>query len=190
MKCHLDQCDKKAAAGGYCLRHYNQKKNGRAFTFGPPRDVGKQTPWLLAHVDHEGDECLKWPFAFHRDGRGQITWEGTTRQTHRVMCELRHGAPPTPKHEAAHSCGKGHEGCVNPNHLRWATRKENVADMVVHGTQIRGEKSRHAILTEQQVRDIREIAEVLPIPLIAAEFGLKPAHVHKVVARTIWRHVA
>jgi hypothetical protein len=52
----------------------------------------------------------------------------------RVMCKLAHGPAPTPKHHAAHSCGKGHEACINPKHLRWATPRENAADAKLHGT--------------------------------------------------------
>lgn len=50
------------------------------------------------------------------------------------MCQKAHGDPPSPKHDAAHSCGRGHEGCVNPNHLSWKTKKQNQADRITHGT--------------------------------------------------------
>lgn len=33
------------------------------------------------------------------------------------MCELVYGKPPMPKHQAAHNCGKGNLGCINPKHL-------------------------------------------------------------------------
>jgi hypothetical protein len=39
------------------------------------------------------------------------------------------GPPPTPDHEAAHSCPDGENSlCVNPTHLYWATREENEQD--------------------------------------------------------------
>lgn len=50
------------------------------------------------------------------------------------MCELAHGPAPSGKHQAAHNCGKGHEGCVNPRHLEWKTNKENSIDKIRHGT--------------------------------------------------------
>jgi hypothetical protein len=59
---------------------------------------------------------------------------GDTLYAHRLMCQLAHGDPPTPDHIAAHSCGRGHEGCVNPNHLSWKTYSENELDKRVHGT--------------------------------------------------------
>lgn len=186
--CRVDGCDAKVSAKELCKRHYRQNWSGRKFTFRPVRQKGVQVPWLLEHVNYEGDDCLKWPFSLV-PGRPCVTWDGKTRIASRVMCELRNGPPPSTKHDAAHSCGKGHEGCVNPNHLRWATRKENFADMVRHGTRVQGEGHWNSVLTEQKVRDIREMAEVLPIGLIANEFGVSRATVHHAVNRKTWRHV-
>lgn len=189
--CKAEGCDKyKSNSWGYCARHREQKKRGAPFTFGPKQTTGHQQEWVLSHVPYDGDDCLKWPFKTYPDGRGQFHWEGKTNRAHRVMCKLRNGPPPFPKAEAAHSCGKGHEGCVNPKHLRWATRQENVDDMVLHGTRVRGAMNRMATVTEQQVRDIREIAEIMPKPFIAQEFGITRQQVNKIVSRRSWRHVA
>jgi hypothetical protein len=48
----------------------------------------------------------------------------------RLVCEETHGLPPTPKHDAAHKTRSGCLGklCVNPWHIRWATRSENERD--------------------------------------------------------------
>jgi hypothetical protein len=42
------------------------------------------------------------------------------------MCELIHGPAPTPEHEASHLC-EDEWLCVNPDHLIWETKKENMA---------------------------------------------------------------
>ena len=49
----------------------------------------------------------------------------------RIVCEEEHGPPPTPKHHAAHATPRGCIGrlCVNGDHLRWATPKENSQDI-------------------------------------------------------------
>src|SRR6185312_1870651 len=79
------------------------------------RGKGKTFQWLLDHMGHHGDACMPWPFSKDgRVGRGGLTYRGKSYWAHRLMCELAHGAPPTPKHQAAHNCGKGHYGCVNP----------------------------------------------------------------------------
>lgn len=120
-------------------------------------------------IPHAGDGCLIWPFCRPASGYGSITINGVPQPVHRLVCEIVHGPAPTPEHEAAHSCGRGADGCVNPQHLRWATHAENCADMVAHGTSTRGERNPQAKLTEPEVRQIlalkgrktqREIAEM------------------------------
>lgn len=188
--CKAEGCEKyKPNSWGYCARHREQKRRGAPFTFGPKQKVGHQRDWVLAHVEYTGDECLKWPFTTYPDGRGQFHWNHKTNRAHRVMCELKNGKPPTPKHEAAHSCGNGHLGCVNPNHLRWATRQENVDDMLAHGTRVRGEKTHFHVITEKDVRDIREMAKVLPTTLIAYEYGITRQQTNRVISGRSWGHV-
>ena len=91
--------------------------------------------WLLAHVNNANDSCLTWPFTKSTRGYASIYVNGCGAYGHRVMCELAHGPAPSAKHVAAHSCGKGHKACVNPRHVRWATKKEDAADRKIHGTQ-------------------------------------------------------
>jgi hypothetical protein len=189
--CSFDGCPNAAspkASRGLCNSHYWQLHKGRPLTPLAYRR-NQSVPWLEAHVEHEGEECLIWPFRRREDGRGQVRYEGEMTTAHRLMCVFAHGEPPTPKHEAAHSCGKGHEGCVNPKHLRWATDKENKADMVGHGTRRQGETIPWAVLTERRVKAIREFAATLSIPTLADLFGLDREHVRKVVTRSIWRHI-
>lgn len=178
------------ASKGLCGSHYWQLHKGRSLTpLSYRRNVTE--PWLREHVAHESDECLIWPFQrLQNDGRAAVKWKGTQTVAARVMCELAHGKPPSPRHEAAHSCGKGHEGCVNPKHLRWATHVENVADQLVHGTRVRGEIHYNAKLTEKRVLAIREFAETLPRKVVAELFGISVFHVNDVVNRYSWRHVA
>jgi hypothetical protein len=49
----------------------------------------------------------------------------------RLVCEEEHGPPPTPKHHAAHATPSGCVGgvCVNPDHIRWATARDNQQDI-------------------------------------------------------------
>lgn len=190
--CAFPGCDNlrsPKAGAGLCVSHYWQKHKGRELT---PLKYRRNrcVPWLEEHVSHDGDECLIWPFQrLQSDGRAAVKYKGKQTIAARVMCEMAHGAPPTPEHEAAHSCGKGHLGCVNPKHLRWATRVENKADMLGHGTRVMGEKHYNAKLTADQVVAIREAAQSTPHPAVAAMFGVNRQHVQKIAARTIWRHV-
>jgi hypothetical protein len=145
--------------------------------------------WLIDHATHDRDECLIWPFAVHHDGRGQVSIGMRTLQAHRVMCKLAHGDAPTERHEAAHSCGNGHLGCVNPRHLRWATSKENKADQLAHGTRVWGEKHPSHKLTRRAVRTIRSLADIKPREALAQEFGVHVLTIGKVIRRESWRHI-
>jgi hypothetical protein len=93
-------------------------------------------------IHHKGEECLPWPFSEAAAGYGRIVVDGKHTLAHRHVCTLVHGEPPTPKHEAAHSCGKGHEACVSGDHLSWKTHADNQADRLIHGTSNRGKKYR------------------------------------------------
>jgi hypothetical protein len=127
--------------------------------------------WLEAHVGYQGEECLRWPFAWDpRIGRGRCYFRGRMWWAHRVMCVLAKGEPPTPKHEAAHECGKGHEGCVNPKHLSWKTRRENALDMRKHGTAVNSQTPRF-VFTEEQVEQIKALKGKMTQVALAEKFG-------------------
>jgi hypothetical protein len=88
------------------------------------------------------------------------------------------GPQPTPIHEVAHNDGK-----ASHNHwknLRWATREENAADRLIHGTHVQGEKNPAAVLTADTVREIKS-------RLDAGEYGTKLAREYGMSFSTIYR---
>ena len=113
---------------------------------------GAPDRWIDCHVNYEGDECLAWPFSCLPDGRAQMSG---ARYAARVMCERAHGPAPTKKHQAAHSCGRGNMGCVSPQHVRWATPKQNCDDRKMHGTHPAKARNPMARLSQDQVDAIR-----------------------------------
>lgn len=122
------------------------------------------------------DACVTWPFSCDGNGSGTVGINGKALRASRVMCELAHGPAPTPEHHAAHSCGKGHEGCVNPNHLSWKTQAENEADKKIHGTAkggSRGLGGNRSYLTPEQVAEIRAYKGKLPAEEVAKQYGLR-----------------
>jgi hypothetical protein len=80
---------------------------------------------------------------------------------HRLVAVAFLGDPPTPAHEAAHF--DGDRGNARASNLRWATKKENIADKQRHGTN--GNK-----LTEADVRAIRHSCETGVA--LAAKYGV------------------
>lgn len=115
----------------------------------PPREEFYQKVVL----PFTSDECLFWPYARNENGYGIMGLGGRNVYVHRRACLDVNGEPPTSKHEAAHNCGNGTAGCVNPHHVRWATRRENIADTVAMGRVKRGAESNLAKLTEDQAME-------------------------------------
>lgn len=137
------------------------------------RGQGLARQWLLAHATHGGEECLIWPFSAEI-GYGQFMHEQRHYYAHRYMCELVNGPPPTPEHQAAHSCGKGRLGCVNPKHLEWKTHGENQRDRKRHGTKALGWHARwgKGKFTPEQDAQIREMSKTMTRVAIARHFGV------------------
>lgn len=135
------------------------------------------------------DDCLTWPFARHESGYGQVWHDGKVWATHRLVCTLAHGEPPTPKHEAAHTCGHGSDGCVNPNHLYWATPTQNQHDKIAHGTHNRGERSGLAKLDEWEVDYVRFMRGTVTQKELAAVFGIDRSTVSQIQTGARWAHV-
>lgn len=139
------------------------------------------TRWLREHVGYQKDWCLIWPFACGQSGYGQFWSEGKVHRAHRYMCQARHGRPPTPKHQAAHSCGN--TKCINPNHLSWKTASENQFDRHSHGT-FYGRRER---LTLKQAADIRAAKGAEPTTITANRHSVTEANIRQIQAGKTWK---
>lgn len=190
--CLVDGCNRNAHSSakgsrGWCNNHYALWR--RKGTTESSRGQSRRTDWLLAHRDYDGEGCLEWPFASIAGRYGATKVNGRSTYAHRVMCELVHGPAPTASHEVAHSCGKGHEGCVHPKHLRWATHIENQADQLEHGTRVRGERIPWSKLTEENVREIRQLFGSVSQREIASRFNVSWSSIQQIKQRKTWHWV-
>lgn len=185
--CSVVGCLKPMLARGLCSAHYGRWRKHGDPTIVTMASHGEPSAWLAKHANQRGSECLIWPFkSRYRNGYGSLYFRGRLTGAHRAMCTLAHGDPPS-NHEAAHSCGV--RLCVNPAHLRWATRSENDADKHNHGTATIGERNPGAKLTEDAVREIRASRNESSGAL-ARRFGVSPRAIRFVLANETWGHVA
>ena len=147
------------------------------------RGNGKAVAWLRAHVDYDGEGCLPWPFCLC-NGYGHFGHEGENHYAHRFMCTLVKGPPPTPFHEAAHSCGRGDQGCVHPQHLDWKTTSGNQLDRALHGT--KNSWAARGKLTPEEAAQIRALKGQKTQQEIAAMFGISRSQVSWVMTGKAW----
>ena len=148
---------------------------------------GDPAKFLEAVFGWSAPGCLFWPFSKNSHGYGHLYLNGVIRGAHRVVCEKTHGPPPSRGHHAAHSCGNGHLGCVNPRHLRWATPAENSAEMIKHGRSMRGERCASSTLTEDQTVKIYHLAISGEFQhIIAEEFGISQSAVSRIKLGKRW----
>ncbi|RJG43730.1 helix-turn-helix transcriptional regulator [Mesorhizobium sp. DCY119] len=129
------------------------------------------------------DDCVLFPYGRNASGYARLRVGEKHAYGHVIVCQRAHGTRPTPEHQAAHSCGNGHLGCINPKHLSWKTPEGNASDAVAHGTVARGPK-----LTLEGIKSIRAIAEVMRYRDIARMFSVGGDAISNAVRGKTWKH--
>lgn len=181
--CSVEGCENYVRSSGLCSAHYRRLWRHGSATSGRV-SPGSRQKWIKEHLDYTGEECLMWPFSTVR-GYGATSKNGKTTYINRLMCEHRNGPPPSPLHQAAHNCGN--RGCVNPSHIRWATRKENESDKELHGTRPKGTGIRTSKLSEDDVRAIRSSG--LTNTELAKIYGVDQSNISVIRTRKKWAWV-
>lgn len=137
-------------------------------------------------VPFRGDECLIWPFRRNNMGYGQLKRDRKSQLVSRLVCVETHGLPPSIQHHAAHVCGNGHLGCVNPRHLIWKSPAENQADKIIHGTSNRGNKHWAAKLSEDDVRNVRQLVMTHSQAYVADMFSVSRPTINAILKGRSW----
>jgi hypothetical protein len=117
-----------------------------------------------------------------------MTLKGRSNIAARIICEETQGFPQDSNLDAAHSCGN--KICVNPNHIRWATRKENEADKIIHGTKNQGETVWNSKLRKEDVLKILQLKGEKTGVEVARYFGLHPTTVRMIWRGKRWAHLS
>lgn len=152
---------------------------------------GRVVTWLRANADHVGQNCLKYPFYIDpKLGYALFSVDGKFQYAHRFMCELTNGPPPTDKHEAAHTCGNAHMGCINPNHLEWKTHQENAQDRLRHGNYSNRKGKPRYILDDDKARQILELKGEKTQFELAEMFGVSRCTISSIHTGRGWPHIS
>lgn len=86
-----------------------------------------------------------------------------------------------------HKCDN--RACINPDHLFLGTKTENTADCVAKQRQARGERNRHAKLTEGQVLEIRRRRLTEGPTKLAKEYGVTYTTIRRIVKGERWKYM-
>lgn len=115
------------------------------------------TKRMLGYLPITSDEDICWLWNGSIDGKGYGRfWVGTGHvAAHRVVYEHFEGEIPVGLN-LLHSCDT--PLCVNPKHMIPGTQKENVQDAVAKGRIALGQRHGMATLTDQEGREIRDLA--------------------------------
>lgn len=180
-RCSVTDCERQALSRGWCVVHYARwRKHGTT-------DLHvRRSRWddFRELTDIDTDDCIEWPYA-HVKGYGRIGNYLLTRN----VCFANFGEPPTPRSQAAHSCGN--PPCINWRHLRWATAIENAADRWSQGTMRTGEALHCSKLTEANVLEVRRrVAAGETQTSLAHEFNVHVPAINRIVHRKRWGWLA
>lgn len=184
--CKIEGCNRptKVKARDLCNLHYRRfQRHGDPLA---GRVAHGELQRFIAEVaqSDEKTDCITWPYGGVKGSYGSA-WSQKYKammHPHTQVCEMAHGHKPTEKHEAAHECGN--RTCVNPNHIRWATRSENQMDRVKHGTSNRGDAHGMSKLKPSDVHKIREMRQSQRV--IAREFGIDQSTVSQIKSGARW----
>jgi len=185
--CSIPDCGKRHRGLGYCDQHYKRfTRNGDPLY----TRSGSRHAFIAKAAAYKGPDCLIWPYSRNRDdGYAYFHHDNHVYRAGRYVCMLVHGEPPTSRHEAAHSCGKGHLGCVSGAHLSWKTTADNQRDRLEHGTSNRGSQNPRAKLTENDVTRIRQLLAAHAAPAVALMFNVSSVCIRDIQHKRRWRHV-
>lgn len=183
IDCSIKGCNKSVKTLGMCSSHYM-----RLWRYGNAekriKTRGHVQQYFLDTIKVDTDKCLVWPYYRNPTGYGQVGYKNKLWLVHKLALVLTKGEAPKPDLQAAHSCGNGNIGCFNPKHLRWATRAENMAEMVKHGRSVQGEKHHMNKLKTEQILSIRE--DKRPNYILADIYSVSQVTISDIRRRRSW----
>ena len=144
---------------------------------------------LLDRYTGSVDKCWLWPNGLDKDGYGRVTYtiNRQTYKVHRISAAIYLGFNENPNVLICHTCRK--KNCYNPSHLYIGDYISNAHDKVRDGTNIEGEIHWNSILTEQDVKRIRELYKTGSYTYVqlASLFGVTKSAVNHVINSRSWK---
>ena len=147
-----------------------------------PRDLEAR---LLKNLKYVGDCWIKTT-NLHNNGYSMMFYEGDSDFSHRISYRHFKGKIPEGM-QVLHSCHN--RACINPDHLRLGTHRDNMRDMTNANRQAVGEDNGNSVLTENDVREIRQLGDSgnYAHKEIARMFGVGRPTITDIIRKKTWR---
>jgi hypothetical protein len=188
--CKVSGCGGEYKLKGYCGMHYHRHKKGIPFDAVTQSDSPEKR--LLSRVKKgtgPNGDCWEYPLSKGRR-YGSISVNGKYVPAHRFSWEFHNKKKMDSKLYALHSCDNG--ACVNPDHIRPGTQKENVRDMIERGRNVplKGEKNASCKINNEIALNIyKEAGKGIKYKLIMAKYNVKHSVVSAIKNGRAWSHI-
>lgn len=142
------------------------------------------------HFQNRGrdTDCWVWSGRRQSGNYGMFKIQGKIVQAHRLAYEFAFGPIPEGMF-VCHRCDN--HPCVNPSHLFLGTPRDNMSDMVAKGRSLKGSKSVHAKLCENDILEIRRRLSTGELTsIIARSYNVSWTAIKEIGIRKTWKHVA
>ena len=139
VSCRFEGCGRSARTAGLCASHYMQQWSGRELT--PLRPKLPQRPqglsleetvfWFLRQGTFSRG-CILLDTKAKHGAYPTVQWQGRKTTLGHLVLEWKTGQQGDGRRMVMlHSCDRSL--CINPDHLRWGSMRENAMDCVARG---------------------------------------------------------
>ena len=159
--------------------------------FSPNGVRGRTEEAIKFAANFKSDACLIWPYAKSQSGYGRGWLDGRRVTAHRAVLSLASGVDYDDQRDACHNpttCNN--PSCVNPAHLRWADKSENMFDKAKAGTNPTGERSNNAKLKDEDAVSIRAAYERgAKVTALSGQYRVHENSIYNILNRKTFAHV-
>lgn len=187
LACSVAQCGNAAThkGAGLCEKHYYRlRRHGSVHATAVV--VGDDVARFWSRVEAaDAEDCWDWKGPYVH-GYGVMRVRGKLVGAHVFSLEMHTGRARPEGSDTCHTCDN--RRCVNPGHLYFGTRGQNMADAAARDRMPYGERNHFAILSEVDVVQLREAyAAGADAQTLASNFGIGESTVRCIVTGRKWK---